>query len=121
MVDADLLIGTTSAPEPILDQANAFAPLHSKRNERVLLILDLAVPRDFDPAIGEMSGVYLYGIDDLQTACERNQRERQERVAQSKSRSSPKKVERFMQAIQPSRDRAGDSAIANASPRAETG
>ena len=34
------------------------------------------MPRDFDPAIGEELGVYLYGIDDLAEACERNRRER---------------------------------------------
>jgi glutamyl-tRNA reductase len=41
-----------------------------------LFILDLAVPRDFDPAIREELGVYLYGIDDLSEACERNRAER---------------------------------------------
>jgi glutamyl-tRNA reductase len=38
--------------------------------------LDLAVPRDFDPAIREELGVYLYGIDDLTDACDRNRAER---------------------------------------------
>jgi glutamyl-tRNA reductase len=97
IVDADLLIGTTSAPEPILDQT-AFAPLHSKRNERVLLILDLAVPRDFDPRIGKMSGIYLYGIDDLQTACERNQRERKKELPKAKQIIA-EESERFMVAL----------------------
>jgi glutamyl-tRNA reductase len=40
------------------------------------LILDLAVPRDFDPAIGDQPDVYLYSIDDLQAACQRNRTER---------------------------------------------
>jgi glutamyl-tRNA reductase len=46
------------------------------RAGRTLFILDLAVPRDFDPAIGQRPGVYLYSIDDLQAVCERNRRER---------------------------------------------
>lgn len=97
VVDADLLIGTTSAPEPILDIAE-FAPLHDKRKERVLLVLDLAVPRDFDPAIGDLSGVYLYGIDDLQSACERNQRERKKELPKAKQIIA-EESQRFMLAL----------------------
>ncbi len=97
IVDADLLIGTTSASEPILDDKN-FAPLHAKRHGRVLLILDLAVPRDFDPAIGEHSNVYLYQIDDLESACERNRRERKKEWPKAKQIIAEETL-RFMQAI----------------------
>lgn len=97
VVDADLLIGTTSATEPILDESS-FLPLHAKRHNRELLILDLAVPRDFDPAIGHLPSVYLYGIDDLQTACERNRRERQKEWPKAKQIIA-EETQRFMQAI----------------------
>ncbi|MGB7345082.1 MAG: glutamyl-tRNA reductase [Pirellulaceae bacterium] len=76
IVKADLLIGTTSATEPILTR-ESFEPLHAQRKNRLMLILDLAVPRDFEAAIGDLPSVYLYQIDDLQAACERNRRERQ--------------------------------------------
>jgi glutamyl-tRNA reductase len=46
------------------------------RQQRPLFILDLAVPRDFDPAVGERLGVYLYSLDDLATACELNRQSR---------------------------------------------
>lgn len=72
---ADLLVGTTSAPDPIITREQ-FTTIHAQRNGRVLLILDLAVPRDFDSEIGDFSGVYLYQIDDLQAACERNRSQR---------------------------------------------
>ena len=75
IVQADLMIGTTAATEPILSAAE-YHTIHAKRNGRVLLILDLAVPRDFDPAIGETANVYLYQIDDLQAVCERNRQKR---------------------------------------------
>ena len=39
-------------------------------------MLDLAVPRDFEPAIGDRPDVYLYSIDDLQAACQRNRQQR---------------------------------------------
>jgi glutamyl-tRNA reductase len=76
---ADLVISTTGATEPIvrLDQFLALEPL---RFERPLFVLDLAVPRDFDPAIGDRPGVFLYSVDDLQAACQRNQRHREKEM-----------------------------------------
>ncbi len=98
VIAADVLIGTTSASEPIIDLA-AFLPIHARRQNRVLLILDLAVPRDFEASIGELSSVYLYGIDDLKAACERNRRERQKEWPKAKQIVS-EETERFIGAIQ---------------------
>jgi glutamyl-tRNA reductase len=75
MAAADLVVSTTGSGEPIVTMDD-FARIESQRFERPLLILDLAVPRDFDPAIGDRSDVYLYSIDDLQAACQRNRAER---------------------------------------------
>jgi glutamyl-tRNA reductase len=97
VVKADLLVGTTAATEPILDAAT-FATLHAKRHDRLLLILDLAVPRDFDPMIGDFPSVYLYSIDDLQTACERNRRERQREWPRAKEIIA-EETKRFVQAL----------------------
>ena len=47
---------------------------------RSLFVLDLAVPRDFDPAVGDRPEVYLYSIDDLKQACERNRRARDKQL-----------------------------------------
>jgi glutamyl-tRNA reductase len=76
LVDADLAIGTTGATEPIVTAAK-YAEIEHRRHQRPLFMLDLAVPRDFDPAIGDFVGVYLYSIDDLQKACEANRRARE--------------------------------------------
>ncbi|WP_146532691.1 glutamyl-tRNA reductase [Rubripirellula reticaptiva] len=97
VVAADVLIGATAATEPIIDQAT-FLPLHAKRKNRVLLILDLAVPRDFEASIGDLSSVYLYGIDDLKAACERNRRERQKEWPKAKQVIA-EETERFISAI----------------------
>jgi len=83
VVSADLLIGTTSAENPIIEQS-AFADIHARRQGKVLLILDLAVPRDFDPVMGDQSGVYLYQIDDLEAACARNRKEREKEWPKAK-------------------------------------
>ncbi len=68
---ADLVISTTGAKEPIVT-ANDFLTVTAAKNPRTLLILDLAIPRDFDDSIGQLPGVYLYSLDDLQRECERN-------------------------------------------------
>ncbi len=68
---ADLVISTTGAGKPIVTLED-FRPIHVARGQRPLFVLDLAVPRDFDPAIGDCSDVYLYSIDDLQAACQNN-------------------------------------------------
>ncbi len=72
---ADLVISTTGAEEPIVTAAT-FREVERARQRWPLFVLDLAVPRDFDPAVGDRPGVYLYSIDDLAAACERNLRER---------------------------------------------
>lgn len=75
LAEADLVISTTGAAEPIVT-AGQFAAIAASRGERPLFVLDLAVPRDFDPAVGDRPGVYLYSIDDLRQACEENRAER---------------------------------------------
>ena len=76
LVAADLVVTATGATEPILTLSD-FRPIIDQRYQRPLLILDLAIPRDFDPQIEQLPGVYLYSIDDLKAACERNRRERE--------------------------------------------
>jgi len=76
LTEADLVVSTTAAGEPIVTMAQ-FAAIEAARFQRPLFILDLAVPRDFDPAISECLGVYLYSLDDLRAACDRNRQERE--------------------------------------------
>jgi glutamyl-tRNA reductase len=73
---ADLVVSTTGATEPVVT-LELFRRAESRREGRPLVVLDLAVPRDFDPRIGARPGVWLYSIDDLAAACEANRRSRQ--------------------------------------------
>ena len=73
---ADRVVSPTGASEPVVP-ADLFARAETGREGRPLVVLDLAVPRDFDPAIGARPGVWLYSIDDLGAACEANRRSRQ--------------------------------------------
>ncbi|HEU5405658.1 MAG TPA: glutamyl-tRNA reductase, partial [Gaiellaceae bacterium] len=61
----DVVIASTSAPGLVLEAATVAQALRGRRGRRLLLV-DLAVPRDLDPAIGELEGCYLYDIDDLE-------------------------------------------------------
>jgi glutamyl-tRNA reductase len=62
----DIAVSSTAAPHHILDQAK-LAPLMRRRKHRPLLLIDIAVPRDIDPAVSELDNVYLYNVDDLQS------------------------------------------------------
>jgi glutamyl-tRNA reductase len=76
LVEADLVVSATGAAEPIVTAAE-FKAIVAERFQRPLLILDLAIPRDFDPAIGDLQGIYLCTIDDLSAACQRNRKDRE--------------------------------------------
>jgi glutamyl-tRNA reductase len=65
LVRADVVLSSTSAPGWILDR-EAVARVVPSRRGRPLFLIDLAVPRDLDPAIHELDGCYLYDIDDLE-------------------------------------------------------
>lgn len=71
LAEVDVVVSTTGATEPIVQLADYLA-VEPLRKGRPLFVLDLAMPRDFDPAIGKRDGVFLYAIDDLKEACERN-------------------------------------------------
>ena len=75
LTQADLVISATGATETVVTLED-YRRIEPARYQRPLFILDLAVPRDFDPAIGDCLGVYLYSIDDLQAACRLNRQQR---------------------------------------------
>lgn len=91
---ADLVISATGATEPIITPA-LFEGVAAARGARPLVLLDLAVPRDIAPAVGTRPGVYLFGIDDLRAACERNRQDRAKELPQA-LRIVDDETERFM-------------------------
>jgi glutamyl-tRNA reductase len=62
---ADVVVASTSSREPIVRKSDVAAVLRARRG-RPLLLVDLAVPRDLDPAINELDNCFLYDIDDLE-------------------------------------------------------
>lgn len=71
LVDADILISSTSAPHFIIRKED-IAKVMRKRRGRPLLIIDLAVPRDIEPEVALLESVYIYDIDSLEKVVEKN-------------------------------------------------
>lgn len=69
--DADIIISSTDAPHPILC-ADALEPVVAARGGRPMVMIDISVPRDIDPAVGDVPGVALFDIDDLERVVELN-------------------------------------------------
>jgi glutamyl-tRNA reductase len=67
--EVDVVVTSTSASGFVLDAAGAAAALRARRG-RPLLFVDLAVPRDVDPALSGIDGCFVYDIDDLQAVVE---------------------------------------------------
>ncbi|HOW56822.1 MAG TPA: glutamyl-tRNA reductase, partial [Smithellaceae bacterium] len=73
--EADIVISSTGASSYIL-QADVVKQSQARRKNRMLLLIDIAVPRDIDPAAGELENVYLYNIDNLQDIVDDNMQSR---------------------------------------------
>jgi glutamyl-tRNA reductase len=71
----DIIISSTGASGLILTKKDV-APVMRRRRYQPLFFIDIAVPRDLDPAINEIDNVYLYDIDDLNNVVEMNKAER---------------------------------------------
>jgi len=93
-VGMDIMISSTSAPHYVLTQAKLEA-LRRRRGSRPLFLIDLAVPRDFEPSINLLDDVFLYDIDDLQSIAQTHLRERQTEITRSNEILKPH-VERYM-------------------------
>ena len=81
-VDIDIMISSTSAPHYVLT-SDRLEVLLKRRARHPLFLIDLAVPRDFEPAINLLDDVYLYDIDDLQSIAHAHLRERQTEIGRS--------------------------------------
>jgi glutamyl-tRNA reductase len=79
LVQADIVLSSTSSPHPIVGREELELVM-AERRARPLLLIDIAVPRDIDPDCGELEGVTLYDIDDLQAVVARNINSRSEEV-----------------------------------------
>ena len=75
--EADIVIGSTGSPTPILLKEQVAGALKKRRN-RPMFLVDIAVPRDIEHSVGDFSDTYLYTVDDLQEMIEESKRSRQD-------------------------------------------
>ncbi|MBY5931192.1 glutamyl-tRNA reductase [Halomonas sp. DP8Y7-3] len=81
---ADIVISSTAAPLPILGKGMVERALKRRRHRPVFMV-DIAVPRDIEPEVGDLSDIFLYTVDDLQEVIEENRRHRQVAADQAES------------------------------------
>jgi len=94
LADADIVVAA-AACEDYLFNKDAFQKIMQHRRDGALLIIDIAVPRNFEPAVNEIESVFLYSIDDLSRVVEENRRSRQKDIAKAREIISAK-VNEFM-------------------------
>ena len=100
LAEADIVFCATASREPVIRRAQVEAAL-AQRRHRPMLLLDLAVPRDVEPAVAELKDAFLYTIDDLERAVEDNRRSRRE-AAEAAEAIVDLQVARFVEAQQAS-------------------
>ncbi len=79
---ADIVIASTGAPVPVLGKG-AVERAQKMRRHKPMFLVDLAVPRDIEPEVGDLDSVYLYTVDDLQAFVEEGIEQRQEAAHQA--------------------------------------
>jgi glutamyl-tRNA reductase len=80
IAEADILVSSTGSPDIVLWREDLARILPTRRN-RPLVLVDIAVPRDIDPAVAELPNVFLYDIDDLEAVVRENTRNREQELA----------------------------------------
>lgn len=80
--EADIVIASTASPLPVLGKGAVERAL-KKRRRRPIFMVDIAVPRDIEPEVGELGDVYLYTVDDLQSVVDEGMRSRREAAEQA--------------------------------------
>ncbi|MGO9337886.1 MAG: glutamyl-tRNA reductase [Terracidiphilus sp.] len=93
--EADIVISSTGAPHPIFRREHGHTFMQRRRN-RPMFFIDIAVPRDVDPEMGKLEGIFVYDIDDLQAVAAAHLAERS-RVASDAETLIAGEVERFQQ------------------------
>jgi len=91
--DADIVISSTGAPHPIFRREHGQKFMQRRRN-RPMFFIDIAVPRDVDPEMGKLEGLFVYDIDDLQAVAATHMAERSREASDAETLIAGE-VERF--------------------------
>jgi glutamyl-tRNA reductase len=83
LATADIVISGTGAPGTVVHREDVEEARHARRgrHQRPLFLIDIAVPRDVDPSVAQLDGVFLYDLDSLRSVSEANLRERKKEAS----------------------------------------
>lgn len=84
MKETDIIISSTGAPHYIVKKNDMHHVMRKRRNKPIFLI-DIAVPRDIEPSVGDLYNVFLYDIDDLESVVEANKQEREKEAKKAEA------------------------------------
>ena len=93
--EADIVISSTGAPLPIFRREHGLAFLHRRKN-RPMFFIDIAVPRDVDPEMNKLDGIFVYDIDDLEQVAAAHMEERSRQAVDAETMIAAE-VERFLE------------------------
>jgi len=82
LAEADILIASTASPLPILGKGTVERALKQRKRQPIFMV-DLAVPRDIEPEVGDLDDIYLYTVDDLRHVVEEGMHSRREAAEQA--------------------------------------
>lgn len=82
LIETDIVISATSSKEYVVT-SELIKPISKKRHHRPIFLIDLAIPRDIDPNIDQIDGVFLYNLDDLQEIVKANLEKRKKEIPKS--------------------------------------
>jgi len=85
LAEADVVVTATGSPAPILTKAMVQKALQTGRRRGPLFVIDIAVPRDVDPAVGQLDPVFLYDIDDLESVVRENLAQRHSQLERAEA------------------------------------
>jgi glutamyl-tRNA reductase len=82
--EVDIVISSVTAPHHIINERDT-RELMFERNNKPLVIIDIAVPRNVEPSVKDIDGVYLYNVDSLREIAERNKKQREIELEKAKN------------------------------------
>jgi len=80
--EADIVVSSTASPLPVLGKGAVERALKARRH-RPMFMVDIAVPRDIEPEVGQLRDIYLYTVDDLQNVVDEGMRSRHQAAEQA--------------------------------------
>jgi glutamyl-tRNA reductase len=82
LATADVVVCATASPTPVIGRDAVERAVHA-RKRRPIFVVDIAVPRNVEPSVGNLDDVYLYSVDDLREIIEENLRSRRQAATQA--------------------------------------